>query len=207
MTGSRQLYGIFAALVIAAMPAGAQTERSGGGQSQKIMQQYQQLAAEKTALQTQLVQLKTDLDTATASLAAMKKERDALALKARADSSGAEQQLTARAAAEKTLEQYRQRSEERLRDAANSLRESEATRARLTRDLDERNHAYDQCAANNLQLHDLAVDVLDRYDHVGQLTKAGNALPVTGLSRNRIDNLVLEYRERADQLRTPKPAP
>ena len=56
----------FAALVIGLVtlggPVGAQTQRSGGGESQKIMQQYQQLAAEKTSLQSQLAQMKKDLD-------------------------------------------------------------------------------------------------------------------------------------------------
>ena len=56
----------------------AQTQRSGGGETQKVMQQYQQLAAEKTALQGQLAQAQKDLDSAKADLAAMKKERDAL---------------------------------------------------------------------------------------------------------------------------------
>jgi len=34
-------------------PVHAQTQRSGGGEVQKFMQQYQQVAAEKTALQAQ----------------------------------------------------------------------------------------------------------------------------------------------------------
>ena len=33
-----------------AVPLHAQTQRSGGGEAQKFMQQYQQVAAEKTAL-------------------------------------------------------------------------------------------------------------------------------------------------------------
>src|SRR5262249_35462806 len=59
-------------------PADAQVQRSGGGEAQKFMQQYQQIAGEKTALQAQLAQMKKDLDAAKADLAAMKKERDAL---------------------------------------------------------------------------------------------------------------------------------
>ena len=86
-----------------AMPsAQAQTQRS-GNETQKFMQQYQQLAAEKTALQAQATQMKKDLDTAQADLAAVKKERDAL--KSRAGGSSAQfAQLTAgKEAAEKSL--------------------------------------------------------------------------------------------------------
>ncbi len=46
----------------ASSPSFAQVERSGGGEMQKIMQQYQQLAAEKSSLQSQLAQAKGDLD-------------------------------------------------------------------------------------------------------------------------------------------------
>ena len=56
----------------AASVAMAQAPRSGGGgEAQKFMQQYQQIAAEKTALQAQLAQMKKDLDTAKADLAAV----------------------------------------------------------------------------------------------------------------------------------------
>src|SRR3984893_18439391 len=45
-------------------PVAAQVERSGGGASAKLMQQYQQMATERTQLQAQNAQLKKDLDEA-----------------------------------------------------------------------------------------------------------------------------------------------
>ena len=41
---------------------------------QKIMQQYQQVAAEKTSLQAQVAQIQKDLDAAKAELASTKKQ-------------------------------------------------------------------------------------------------------------------------------------
>jgi multidrug efflux pump subunit AcrA (membrane-fusion protein) len=73
-----------ACALAAGVPSQAQVERSGGGELQKFMQQYQQLAAEKTALQAQTVQMQKDLDAAKAELAAAKKERDALKVRAAA---------------------------------------------------------------------------------------------------------------------------
>jgi Skp family chaperone for outer membrane proteins len=99
--------------IVAGGPASAQVQRSGGGsESQKIMQQYQQVAAEKTALQAQVAQMKKDLDGTKADLAAMKKERDALKARAAgaAGTAAAVAELSAsKQAAEKNLEVSKQR--------------------------------------------------------------------------------------------------
>jgi chromosome segregation ATPase len=190
-----------------AMPsAHAQTQRS-GSETQKFMQQYQQLSAEKTALQAQATQTKKDLDTAQAELAAVKKERDAL--KSRAGGSTAQfAQLTAgKEAAEKSLEQLKQRTAElvaRFREMAANLREVETDRAKLQNDLKERSTAFDKCAEDNLGLFEVNSQILDRYEHIGVFTKVGTADPFTKIARTRIENLVDEYRARALELRATK---
>jgi chromosome segregation ATPase len=200
-------------LALAAVPAVAQIERS-ASPSQKIMQQYQQLAAEKTALQAQVAQMKKDLDGATMALGAMKKERDALALKLKAGAGAgvaATAQLTAaKESAERNLEQNKQKMSEliaRFRETGNNLRQVEVDREKLTKDLDERNGAYDKCAEDNLQLYEINSDLLNRYDHVGLFTKVSAGEPFTRITRTRIDNLVVEYRTRAEELRAKKRAP
>jgi chromosome segregation ATPase len=200
-------------LALATKPVVAQVERSGSA-SQKIMQQYQQLAAEKTALQAQVAQMKKDLDGATTALASMKKERDALALKVKAGAGAgvaATAQLTAaKESAERNLEQNKQKMAElvnRFRETGNNLRQVEVDRDKVTKDLEERNGAYDKCAADNLQLYEINTDLLNRFDHVGLFTKVGSAEPFTRITRNRIDNLVVEYRERALELRAKQRAP
>src|SRR5258708_29643654 len=65
-----------ASMFVTQAPLYAQVQRSGGGEVQKFMKQYQQLAAEKTALQAQLAQMKKDLEAANTELAAVKKARD-----------------------------------------------------------------------------------------------------------------------------------
>jgi SMC interacting uncharacterized protein involved in chromosome segregation len=191
--------------------ARAQAPRSGGGETQKFMQQYQQMAAEKTALQTQLTQMKKDLDTAQTDLAATKKERDALkAQKARGDGSAAQiaQLNAAKESAEKSLEQFKQRTTElvaRFRETATTLKEVESSRNQLQADVRERSSAYDKCAQNNLGLFEINSEILDRYEHVGMFTKVGTADPFTRIARTRIENLVTEYRERALELKAKKP--
>jgi chromosome segregation ATPase len=194
------------------LTANAQTQRSGGGESQKIMQQYQQLAAEKSALQTQQAQLKKDLDAAQVELASTKKERDAL--KARAGGSAAQIAQLARAAsdkvaAEKNLDQLKQKTTEliaRFREMATNLKEVEADRARLQGDLKGSTAAFDKCAEDNLGLFEVNSEILDRYEHVGVFTKIGTADPFTKIARTRIENLVDEYRARAMELRSVKKA-
>jgi chromosome segregation ATPase len=190
--------------ILTMLSAHAQTQRSGSGETQKFMQQYQQLAAEKTALQAQQMQTKKDLDTAQADLAAMKKERDAL--KSRAGGSAAQfaQLAAGKEAAEKSLDQLKQRTTElvaRFREMALNLKEVEADRGKLQNDLKERSAAFDKCAQDNLGLFEVNGEILDRYEHVGVFTRIGTADPFTKIARTRIENLVDEYRARALELR------
>ena len=184
--------------------AQAQTQRS-GGEAQKFMQQYQQLAAEKTALQGQLEQMKKDLDAANASLAEVKKERDLLKARPAGVSPANVAALTAsRAAAERSLQESKQRTVElvsRFRDTVTNLKDVEADRTRLRTDLAARNTAFDKCAENNLQLLEINDDILNRYEHVGLFTKVSAVEPFTKLTRTRMDNLVVETRARAEALR------
>jgi chromosome segregation ATPase len=203
---------VLAIALLAAAGAHAQAPRAGGGESQKFMQQYQQIAAEKTALQGQLEKMKKDLEAAQAELATAKKERDALkAQKARSEGSAGQvaQLAAAKESAEKSLEQYKQRTNDlvaRFRETATNLKEVETNRNQLQTELKDRSAAFDKCAQNNLGLFEINGEILDRYEHIGPFTKVGTADPFTRISRTRIENLVVEYRERALELRSKKPA-
>jgi chromosome segregation ATPase len=191
-------------------PVYAQVQRSGGGEAQKFMQQYQQVSAEKTALQAQLAQMKKDLDAANAELAAVKKERDAAKAHVGVSPVAIAQANSAKEAAERNLELSKQRMTElvgRFRETATNLKDAEADRAKLRKDLAERNSAFDACAVNNLQLYEVNRDILDRYEHVGLFTKVSASEPFTKITRTRLENLVDEYRQRAQELRVKKAAP
>src|ERR1700722_9294085 len=188
----------------------AQTERSGGGEAQKFMQQYQQVAAEKTALQAQVAQMKKDLDAANTNLAAMKKERDALKAHVGVSPAAVSQLTASKDAAERSLELSKQRMNElvgRFREMATNLKDVEADRAALREDVAKRGRAFDQCAEDNLQLYEINGEILDRYEHVGLFTKVSATEPFTKLTRTRLENLVDEYRERAQQLHLKKAKP
>lgn len=193
--------------ILTMLSAHAQTQRSGSGETQKFMQQYQQLAAEKTSLQAQQTQTKKDLDAAQADLAAVKKERDALKSRAGGSTAQFAQLAAGKEAAEKSLEQLKQRTTElvaRFREMAVNFKEVEADRAKLQNDLKDRSLAFDQCAQDNLGLFEVNSEILDRYEHVGVFTRIGTADPFTKIARSRIENLVDEYRARALELRAAK---
>lgn len=206
---------LLAALLAGAGPAAAQTQRSGGGgESQKIMQQYQQVSAEKTALQAQVAQMKKDLDSAKAELAAAKKERDELKARAAGSSAAAAQQVAqanaSKEAVEKSLDQNKQRTAElvdRFKETIATLKGVESDRDTVRRNYEELNAKYDKCVDNNDQLYQISNTVLDRYSNVGFFTKASAAEPFTRITRTRIDNLAIEYHLKAEELRLKKAAP
>ncbi len=201
---------LIAAVLLALLPDApsvAQTQRSGGGASQAMMQQYQQLAAEKTALQGQLEQAKKELDAAKVELASVKKERDAAKAHVGIPPAALAQANSAKESAEHSAEKARQQIADivvRFREMATNLREVEGDRNKLTEELARRNAAFDRCAEDNLQLFEISGEVLDRYEHVGMFTKASAMEPFTKLTRTRIENLADEYRERAQLLRVKK---
>lgn len=190
-------------------PLLAQTAR-GGGESQRIMQQYQQLAAEKSELEAQVASLKHDLDGAHTQLAAAQKERDALKAHSAAATSSISELAAGKQAAEKNADQLKERLNElvtHFRETANNLKEVETDREQLRGQLRERSAAYDRCAADNLSLYEINADVLKRYDQVGLFTRVSASEPFTRITRSRIENLVDGYRARALELRAKSGSP
>jgi chromosome segregation ATPase len=198
------------AILLTVGPAHSQVERTGGGEAQRIMQQYQQIASEKAALQGQVTQLKKDLEAAQAEAAAEKKERDNLKAHSGVPTAALTRATAAKETAEKNLDQYKQRLNElvtKFREMAANLRDVEADRNALRESSQQRNADFDRCAESNLQLYEINGEILDRYEHVGLFTKVTAGEPFTRITRTRIENLVDEYRARALELRVKKKTP
>ncbi len=193
-----------ASLSLVALPALAQVQRSGGGGANpQIMQQYQQLASEKTALQTENAKLKQDLDAAAKERDSLKKERDALKAKLSSEGDAGAKVAAATQAAEQNLEQQRKKTEElvaRYRELATQLQSSERERADLQALQTRRTQEFNDCADRNAKLRDIVNDVLNRYQQRTWFAKASMDEPFIRLTRTRAENLVLEDRARADAL-------
>ena len=206
-----------AALLLGALSVGpvrAQVQRSGGGggANAMLMQQYQQAVSDRTQLQADNAKLKKDLDE-------LKKRLDEAKKQVAASKAGASRGEAAQAAAlaaaraesasnAKTLADTSNKMKElidRFRETIANLHTVETERTDLQRQLAQSNTAFDKCAERNYDLYQVTSEILDRYSHQGAFSYLARAEPFTRIKRTQIDNLVLEYKERAEQLRVKKP--
>lgn len=196
----------------AALTAVAQVPRGGGGgaASAALMQQYQQAEGELAQLQADNAKLKKDLE-------ASKKDLDAARQQLAAAKVGANRSQAALSAAQaagessaRSLEEYRAKLQELIAhytETARQLRTVETERGQLQQQLAESKRTYDQCVERNYDLYQVDNEVLDRYEHQGAFSYLARAEPFTRLERTRIENLVTEYRQRAEELRLQKSVP
>jgi chromosome segregation ATPase len=185
----------------------AQAARSGGNAGAQMMQQLQQLAAERTSLQAENARLKRELET-------LRKERDALsggreALDRRARASEA---VAARSAAEREdlareLERQKSRMEEliaKFRETAEALRDTENEHTEARQTLARRDADLATCVDRNTALYALNGEILDRLERRGFWSNLAAAEPFTRLKRVQLENLADEYRQKAEDQRIPE---
>ena len=210
MNTSRTLGWMLAFCGLAAVPAAhAQVQRSGGGgaANAQLMMQYQQAESEKTQLQADNTKLKKDLDD-------LKKQLDAVNKQATVSKAGVSRGAAELAAAQasnernsKELADTKAKMQEvivKFRETITQMRGIETDRTRLQQELDKSKAAFDTCAERNYSLYEVDNEVLDRYAHQGMFSYMERGEPFTRIKRTQIDNLVLEYKERAQQLRVDK---
>jgi len=184
--------------------ASAQTPRGGGAASAQLLEQMQQLASERTALQAENEKLKGQL-------ADLKKDRDALkagqqAIERRAQgaAAAAAQTTAQREAAERELAQYKDRMQEliaKFRETVQKLREAEVAGATAKQSLAAREHELKACDDHNLALYHLNDEVLTHFDRQGFWSRMARSEPFTQIKRVQNENLIDDYRSRAqDQL-------
>ena len=225
------LRGIFIAAAGVSLGCGAlgvhaQVARSGGAPNAQLMQQMQQLASERTSLQSENGRLKQQL-------ADMTKERDSLKsaqsastsrVKATAAASAAElaQSNAQRESVEKELKQTKDKLfdlVEKFRETAQLFRDTEADRDTLRQTAATQERELKICLDHNSALYKLNGEVLDRLDHQSVWSRVGASEPFTKLKRIQLQNLVDDYQSRADDHRatadsvkaaasmTPRPPP
>jgi chromosome segregation ATPase len=202
------------ALVVALVNSGsafAQVSRSsgGGGASAQLMQQLQQAVSERTQLQGENAKLKKEAED-------LKKQLATAQQQLTASKAGADRNQAAVAAArasnestQKTLEETKGKMQElvgRFRETITTMRGIESERSQLRQQLAASQATYDQCAVKNDSLYQIDNEVLDRYQHQGAFSYFERSEPFTRLKRTQIDNLALEYRQRAEELRIKKAA-
>jgi chromosome segregation ATPase len=178
----------------------AQTQRSGGGDSQRLAQQLQQIASERSAAQAEAVKAKEAAADLTRKLAQMTAERDALKgrLAAGSAADAREKSVT------QELESTKARMAElvtKFRETASTLREVEGGRSQTRTELGALQRDYRACVEHNTELAGVALEAIDRYESTGRAARALRSEPFTGIARARAQNLADEYHARVEDLR------
>lgn len=186
-----------------ALPAHAQVQRSGNADA-RVAQQLQQLTSERAALQAENAKLKQELEQAKAQL--QKSETAAKTLQARTHT--LEQNAGRGNAASQQTEEQLERSRAQLqelvgkfRETAQTLRDVEIDRDGAKGQLAAREREFKTCVDRNAGLYNLNSEVLDRMENRGFWSSLTEREPFTKLKRITLENMIDDYRYRADELR------
>jgi chromosome segregation ATPase len=182
--------------------ASAQTARSGSSANTQLVQQLQQLGSERTALQAENARMKKELADLTKERDTLKTGRAALEQRAKAT----EAAMVARTTRDKETadaegEKLKERMQElitKFRETAQTLKEVETERTTFKQSLATRDADLTACTNKNDALYKLNGEVLTRLEGDGVFSHLARAEPFTKLKRVQLENLVDDYKLRAD---------
>lgn len=198
---------MFVLVALASTASTAQeARRSSGDASARLQQQVQQLASERTALQSENARLKEQLAKLEKDAKAFATEKESLSRRA----GTAESKVTRAEAGSKSASSRLEATESRLneivgkyKELAEQLRKVETERNDLARQAAADGQGFKVCAQKNVQLAGIANEALDRYEKKGCFGALAQAEPFTGLKRIEVENAVEEYRQKIDGLQVP----
>jgi len=193
-------------------PAGAQTQRAppAGGASPQAMQQLQQAAAERTALQAENSRIRKELEDTKAKLVAAAKQANGSKEGSAALRASLATAQAATKASEQAQEQTRARLQElleRFRQTTGNLAGVETERGQVRQELGAMTARFDTCAQRNVELYDTFNEALAKAEGRGFFSALGRSEPFTKIERVRLENAIDEYRVRAQELRVGRQEP
>jgi chromosome segregation ATPase len=195
--------GFLALIAMLVCTAQAQTQRS-GNDSTRIMQQLQQVTAEKSKLQQDNDSLKKELEALKAKSAQAGAEQVKLQQRAR-ELEQASNQLQGKVSGnDEALEKSRAQLQEligKYREIAQTLKEVETERDGLRTVKATQERDLTACVDKNAQMYLLSNEILGHLEDQGVWSALKRKEPFTQLSRTRLENLVDDYRYRVDELK------
>lgn len=199
----RSILCIFGLSCMLASGANAQVQRSGNADA-RVAQQLQQLTSERSALQAENAKLKQELEQAKAQLQKTGAATKALETRNRALEASAGHGTAASQQAEEQLERTRAQLQElvsKFRETAQTLRDVETERGTVQGQLAIKERELKTCIDRNAALYNLNTEVLDRMENRGFWSSVAEREPFTRLKRVELENLIEDYKYRADELR------
>lgn len=200
---------LIASALLVANAASAETARKSGGNSAQLMQQMQQLAADRTALQQENTRVKGELEAIRKERDSLKKSQEGTVQRTRSSDIAVARAVRERESIESELARVKTQTEQlvaKFRDTIQELRAAETDRTTLRATLATRENELKSCANNNVALYKLNDEILTRWEGQGFWTSLGRAEPFTKLKRTQLENLADEYRGRAQDAQLPPPA-
>jgi chromosome segregation ATPase len=193
-----------AAMAVASVPATAQTARTGGNANAQLMEQMQQLASERTTLQAENERLKSQLADVTKDRDALKSGQQALDRRARDAAAALVHSNAQRDSSDQELTQTRAKMQEliaKFRETIQRMRDVETENTTTKQTLATREHELSVCVDRNVALYHLNDEILTHMDHQGFWSHVAEAEPFTKIKRIQNENLVDDYRARAQDQR------
>jgi len=191
------------AFVALATDSTAQVERSGNSDA-RVMQQVQQLTGERASLQAENAKLKQELEQLKKELQKSGAEKVAAENRAKALTANAARGESSSKQAEEQLERNRAQMQElvaKFRETAGTLRDVEADRDSAKSQLAAQEREFKTCVDRNAALYNLNAEVLDRMENRGFWSSIAEREPFTKLKRVELENLIDDYKYRADELK------
>lgn len=203
--------GILLAVFCVAVAPGAiaQSARKESGNNAQLMQQMQQLAAERTQLQAENARVKKELEETRKERDSLKGEREVGDKRLRNAEGAAVRAAGDRKQLEDELAQYKTNMADlvaKFRDTVATLRQVETERVTAGRDLETRNTELKSCVDRNAQLYTLNDEILDKFESQGFWSSMAKAEPFTRIKRSQLENLADDYRARAQDAEIVAPA-
>ena len=194
----------FAALCLAAIGAAhAQTQRTGSADA-RVMQQLQQVTSERAALDAENAKLKQELEEARKALAGASSAKTTLEQRNRALEASTGRGQASLAQTEAELERLRAQMQElitRFRETAQTLRDVETDRTATKGRLASQERELKTCIDRNAGFYNLNAEVLGAMENRGFWASLAEQEPFTRLKRVELENLIDDYKYRADELR------
>jgi predicted RNase H-like nuclease (RuvC/YqgF family) len=202
----------FVAIALPALlqPLSAQTARAGANANAQLLQQLQQLGAERTQLQAERDQQKHELESLRSERDSLKKAQTASHQQEQSSGAALKESAARRAQLEQELQQTKDKMQEligKFRETIQTLKATETERAAAKQALASRDQELNRCVDSNLALYKLNGEVLGHLEHTSMWSHVARAEPFTQIKRVQLENLVDDYKARADLQRVTPPAP
>lgn len=187
----------------------AQTARSGGAPNALLMQQMQQMASERTTLQAENARLKKELEDVKKDRDQLKKGHAATDERVKAGEAALARSNQQRQSTEQELTQTKAKMQEliaKFRETLDEMGKVETDDTTNKQALAMRDRELHTCVDRNLALYKLNDEVLTYVGKQGLWSHVALAEPFTRIKRVQNENLVVEYKEKAEQQRATPPS-